>query len=75
MRAALSACWNGLKIFLVFACCTGLFYYGILFIIDEYQGDERFEEPEGNAIKVFDQESDSEFSFRDRLWYLWQQGE
>ncbi|SDI30439.1 DUF4227 family protein [Natribacillus halophilus] len=67
--------WNGLKIFIVFAGCTAMFYYGILFVIDEYQGDERFEEPEGNAIKVFDRESEDDFSFRERLWYLWTRGE
>ncbi|WP_160112354.1 DUF4227 family protein [Salicibibacter kimchii] len=75
MRTGARAIWNGFKILIVFTGCTAMFYYGILFVIDEYQGDERFEEPEGNAIKVFDQDSGEDFSFRERLMYMWLHGE
>ncbi|WP_160141532.1 DUF4227 family protein [Salicibibacter halophilus] len=75
MQVGIRAIWNGFKILIIFAGCTAMFYYGILFVIDEYQGDERFEEPEGNAIKVFDQDSGDDFSFRERLLHLWLHGE
>lgn len=75
MRTVTSALWNGLKVFLVFTFCTVMFYYGILWVLEEYQGDERFEEPEGNAIKVFDPSVPDNSGFYERLWYIWQRGE
>lgn len=75
MFLRLEAVWNGLKILIVFVACTAMFYYGILFVMAEYQGDHRFDEPEGNAIKVFESDVSQQPTFQERLWHFWQRGE
>ncbi|GAK02341.1 hypothetical protein JCM19037_571 [Geomicrobium sp. JCM 19037] len=37
--------------------------------------DHRFDEPEGNAIKVFESDVSQQPSFQERLWHFWQRGE
>ncbi|MCE7791096.1 YqzK family protein [Salipaludibacillus sp. CUR1] len=40
-------------IFFLFMGCTLLFYYGILWVSDEYKEYHRYDEPQGKAVKVF----------------------
>ncbi|GAJ98675.1 MULTISPECIES: DUF4227 family protein [Geomicrobium] len=75
MLSRFEAIWNGCKILIVFVACTAFFYYGILFLMAEYQGDQRYDTPEGNAIKVFENMSEEDITFRERLWHFWQRGE
>ena len=42
-----------LKVFIIFTGCTILFYYGIMWVNEEYQDYHRYDEPEGSAIKGF----------------------
>ena len=40
------------KVMLLFIGCTLFFYYGILWVSQEYESYYRYDTPEGNAIKV-----------------------
>ncbi|MCK6257587.1 YqzK family protein [Fictibacillus sp. WQ 8-8] len=53
MRSWLRLCWNTSKIFLSFTACTLLFYFGLLWINQEYQDYHRYDVPKGKAVKVF----------------------
>ncbi|WP_462412101.1 YqzK family protein [Neobacillus sp. Marseille-QA0830] len=64
-----------LKVFILFTGCTVLFYYGIMWVTEEYQNYHRYDEPEGSAVKVsnaIDQQSSSLF---DRLILFYLDGE
>lgn len=50
-------------VFLIFIGCTLIFYYGILWISEEYKNYHRYEEPKGKAVKVV-QHVDDENAFQ-----------
>ena len=62
---------------LLFIGCTLFFYYGILWVSDEYESYYRYDLPEGNAIKVNADLSDGEkdMSVFNRLVWFYKQGE
>ncbi len=64
------------RVFLLFIGCTLLFYYGILWVSQEYQSYHRYDEPMGRAIKVvkMDQPDDRNV-FVDRLMLFYHFGE
>ncbi|MCR6110574.1 YqzK family protein [Bacillus sp. A301a_S52] len=74
-KQALHTLW----IFFLFIGCTVLFYYGILWVGEEYREYHRYEEPQGRAVKVFNSsiEDDVEgnFSIADRLRLFFITGE
>lgn len=41
------------KLFILFVCCIFLFYVGLRALHDEYERYHRYDEPEGQAVKVF----------------------
>ncbi len=41
-----------IKIFIVFTLCMLFFYFGLVWINEEYQNYNRYHQPEGKAIKV-----------------------
>ncbi|WP_260842784.1 YqzK family protein, partial [Staphylococcus epidermidis] len=43
------------RVFLLFAACTIMFYYGIIWVSQEYENYRRYDEPEGTAVKVIQQ--------------------
>ncbi len=45
-----------IKFFIIFILCTVLFYYVIKAVHSEYEKLDRYEYPQGNAVKVFQQE-------------------
>lgn len=55
--------------------CTLLFYYGILWVSQEYESYHRYDEPEGKAVKVFQMEENKDISFMERLRFFYQEGE
>ncbi|GMB07770.1 uncharacterized protein DUF4227 [Thermolongibacillus altinsuensis] len=63
-----------LKVFLLFTGCTILFYYGIVWINEEYNYYRRYDEPMGSAIKVSTTER-QEYNWFDRLLFFYQNGE
>ncbi|PWA13169.1 hypothetical protein DCC39_01580 [Pueribacillus theae] len=41
-----------LKVLFIFVVCTLFFYFGLVWINQEYENYNRYNQPEGNAIKV-----------------------
>ncbi len=65
------------KVMLLFIGCTLFFYYGILWVSQEYESYYRYDSPSGNAVKVT-AETDSEPdhpSLLTRLGWFYQLGE
>ncbi|MFZ4452189.1 DUF4227 family protein [Salibacterium aidingense] len=52
MRKWLSQGWETFKIFIVFTACLLTFYYGILWLSESYDGDERLQRTETDAKQV-----------------------
>ncbi|UTR09544.1 YqzK family protein [Evansella sp. LMS18] len=49
--------WEAIFVFFLFMGCTLVFYYGILWVSEEYKDYHRYGEPEGRAVKVLQQDS------------------
>lgn len=65
-----------LKVFVLFTGCTILFYYGIMYLNEEYQNYHRYDEPEGAAIKVSNAVNNEESSsWYERLMLFYLNGE
>jgi hypothetical protein len=64
-----------LKVFIIFTGCTILFYYGIMFVNEEYQNYHRYDEPDGAAIKVSNAVNEENSSLLDRLKLFYLNGE
>ncbi|KHF41745.1 YqzK family protein [Halalkalibacter okhensis] len=66
-----------IKVFLLFMGCTLLFYYGILWVSQEYESYHRYDEPQGKAVKVFQMEQNggNSVSWIDRLILFYREGE
>jgi hypothetical protein len=75
MKTWLGLVFNTIKVFLLFTGCTILFYYGLMWVNQEYQNYHRYDEPEGTAIKVTASVNENEQSFVDRLMLFYQFGE
>ena len=73
----LEAAWDTIKVFLLFMGCTLLFYYGILWVSNEYDRYHRYDEPKGRAVKVFQMEAAEveEQRFIERLLFFYHFGE
>ncbi|MFO1443622.1 YqzK family protein [Bacillus sp. Bva_UNVM-123] len=52
MKSWLKIALQTVKVFILFTGCTILFYYGIMWLNEEYQDYHRYEEPKGAAVKV-----------------------
>ncbi len=44
--------FHAVKIFIIFIICTLSFYFAFIWIHKEYENYNRYDQPEGNAIKV-----------------------
>ncbi|MEH7354059.1 YqzK family protein [Neobacillus drentensis] len=64
-----------LKVFILFTGCTILFYYGIMWVSEEYQNYHRYDEPEGAALKVSNAVNEESSSWLDRLMLFYLNGE
>lgn len=68
--------WDTIRVFLLFIGCTILFYYGILWVSQEYESYHRYDEPKGRAVKVVQMDDQlHQNSFIDRLIFFYQFGE
>ena len=67
--------WHAAKVFILFTGCTVLFYYGIMWVNQEYQNYHRYEEPEGKAVKVSAGLSSEGEGVLDRLILFYLNGE
>ncbi|MBO0960863.1 YqzK family protein [Neobacillus sp. MM2021_6] len=63
------------KVFILFTGCTILFYYGIMWVSEEYQNYHRYDEPEGAALRVSTAVSEKSSSMLDRLMLFYLNGE
>ncbi|MDQ1145181.1 hypothetical protein QE429_002008 [Bacillus sp. SORGH_AS 510] len=64
-----------IKVFIIFTGCTILFYYGIMWVSEEYQNYHRYDEPEGAALKVSNAVNEENSSLLDRLMLFYLNGE
>jgi len=67
--------FRSVRVFLLFAGCTILFYYGIMWINQEYENYRRYEEPKGTAIKAFQPMGENSDGWKDRLLLFYLNGE
>lgn len=44
--------FEAIWVFFLFVGCTLVFYYGILWVSEEYNNYHRYDEPKGRAVKV-----------------------
>lgn len=63
------------KVFILFTGCTILFYYGIMWMNEEYQNYHRYDKPEGAAVKVSKAVREEGSSAIDRLLLFYLNGE
>jgi hypothetical protein len=64
-----------IKVFVIFTACTILFYYGIMWVGEEYQSYHRYDKPEGTAMKVSKDVMEEGSSLLDRLKLFYLNGE
>jgi len=75
MVSFLKVALQTLKVFVIFTGCTILFYYGIMWVSEEYQNYHRYDEPEGSALKVSNAVKEDSSSVIDRLMLFYLNGE
>jgi hypothetical protein len=75
MKSWLHLLFNTIKVFILFTGCTILFYYGLMWINQEYQSYHRYDEPKGASVKVSAMVEESENGFFDRLKLFYHIGE
>lgn len=67
--------FDTLKVFILFTGCTILFYYGIMWVNEEYANYHRYDEPQGSAVKVTSMVKNEESNWVDRLLFFYHYGE
>jgi|1185.fasta_scaffold163821_2 hypothetical protein len=75
MVSFLKVAFQTVKVFIIFTGCTVLFYYGIIWVSEEYQNYHRYDEPEGSALKVSNAVKEDSSSVIDRLMLFYLNGE
>ncbi|MEH7414816.1 YqzK family protein [Neobacillus drentensis] len=75
MVSFLKVALQTLKVFIIFTGCTILFYYGMIWVSEEYQNYHRYDEPEGSALKVSNAVKEDSSSVLDRLMLFYLNGE
>lgn len=75
MKSWLKLVFQTLKVFILFTGCTILFYYGMMWFNKEYDNNQRFEKPEGSAIKASSSLFEDSTNWLDRLRLFYINGE
>ncbi|MBS4209694.1 YqzK family protein [Bacillus sp. FJAT-50079] len=75
MKQIMKFFFQSIRLFLLFVGCTILFYYGIMWIHQEYENYRRYDEPEGTAVKAFQPMKDQENDWYHRLLLFYRNGE
>lgn len=75
MRKTFHLIWQMVKVFILFTGCTLFFYYALLWVSEEYRNYDRYDEPEGNAVKVMSDYGDESFYWYQRLLLFYLNGE
>jgi hypothetical protein len=75
MKVWLKLFIQSIKVFILFTACTILFYYGLMWVNEEYQNYHRYDEPKGSALKVSAPVGGGEMPWLDRLILFYLNGE
>ncbi|MFE8702599.1 YqzK family protein [Cytobacillus sp. FJAT-54145] len=75
MKSWFKMIFKTVKVFILFTGCTIIFYYGIMWINEEYQGYHKYDEPKGAAVKVSAPIEGEESTWFDRLILFYLNGE
>lgn len=75
MLSLMKMVFQTLKVFLLFTTCTILFYYGMMWVNEEYQDYHRYDEPKGAALKVSNAAQEEGSSLLNRLFLFYLNGE
>lgn len=75
MFSFIKIAFQTIKVFILFTGCTILFYYGIMWMNEEYQNYHRYDKPEGAAVKVSNAVKEEGSSAIDRLLLFYLNGE
>ena len=75
MKAWFRLFFKSIRVFVLFTGCTILFYYGMMWVNEEYQNYHRYDEPEGAALKVSNAVPEEDSSLLDRLMWFYINGE
>ncbi|WLR49654.1 YqzK family protein [Bacillus tianshenii] len=74
MLTGMKMFFHALKVFIIFTGCTILFYIGMMWVNEEYQNYHRYDEPQGNAVKVSSNFDDA-YPVIERLLFFYEHGE
>ncbi|OEH93598.1 YqzK family protein [Bacillus solimangrovi] len=66
---------HAVKVFILFTGCTILFYLGMLWINEEYEDYHRYDQPQGNAMRVSGNFIDDAYPVVKRLIFFYEHGE
>ena len=75
MKTSLSLVLHTAKVMILFVSFTILFYIGMVWLNQEYEGYQRYSEPKGAAIKVMKAGDTEEETWLSRLMLLYLDGE
>lgn len=75
MKTWTKVLFRTIKIFILFTGCTILFYYGMILVSKEYENYHKYDEPDGEAIKVSANMMDDHYHWFDRLKLFYLNGE
>ncbi|MBA9027272.1 MULTISPECIES: DUF4227 family protein [Bacillaceae] len=75
MKTSFSMLLHTLKVLLLFVSFTVLFYSGMVWLNQEFEGYHRYDEPKGTAIKVTTAEDPEEETWFSRLMLFYLNGE
>lgn len=65
----LRAMIHAVKVFVIFVLFTSFFYFGLIWVNQEYENFKRYNEPEGKAIKVSTENGQQSMYDRIKLFY------
>lgn len=75
MKHSFGAVFQTVKVLLLFVSFTVLFYIGMVWLNQEYEGYQRYNEPKGAAVKVMKAGESEEETWLSRLMLFYMDGE
>lgn len=75
MRHYIRLALRTLKVFLLFTGCTIIFYCAIMWVNEEYENRHRYDQPEGDAVKVSSNVDEFSFTWFERILLFYFDGE
>lgn len=75
VKAFLRAVWDTIKVFVLFVCCTALFYYAMMWVEKEYENYHKYDKPKGSVEVYQEYGEDPGFDWLKRLQIFYKIGE